>query len=103
MTKEKKSPLATALRYWEIEEEVQPFFDQARKEFFGDIKNLSEAQGAAYIALGYAEYFKTIPANEVKKRTFVLSRTIHYVKQQKKKFWNDELDVFEMCNLVTKE
>jgi len=102
MTKEKKSPTKVATMFWEIEEEVQPFFDQVRKECFGDVRNLSEAQGAVYIALGYAEYFKTIPANEVKKRTFVLSRTIHYVKQQNK-MWNDELDVFEMCNLVTKE
>ena len=104
MTQEKKRPLEKAVMYWEIEEEVQPFFDQAREEIFGGLhpRNLSGAQGCVYIAQGYAEYFKTIPTNEVKKRTFVLSRVIHYAKDVNK-YWNEELDVFEMCNLVIKE
>ena len=91
-TKIEERPLETGNMFWAIEDEVQPFFDQARKETFGGIhpNKLSEAQGCLYIAQGYAEFFKTIPANELKKRTFVLSRVLHYAKQYRK-FWNDEI------------
>lgn len=91
--------------YSQIDEKVQPFFDRAREDNFGGLpaQQLSDAQASVYIRDGYAEFFKTIPAEEMRTRMFVFSRVCHYAKRVSE-YWNEECsDVFEMCDLVTKK
>ena len=90
--------------FYEVEREVKPFFNQARNDHFGGLspRELSDAQCKVYVLYGYAEYFKSIPTKETQKRIHVLGKVIKYAKSVSIT-WNRVDDVFEMCNLVTKE
>jgi putative transposon-encoded protein len=90
--------------FYEIEREVKPFFDQARINLYGDVAktSLKGTQRDEYIFDGYVEYFKSIPKDKVGKRTYVFGKVIKYGRILSKKH-NHPYNVFEMCNLVTKE
>ena len=90
--------------FYEIEREVKPFFDQARINLYGDVSkaSLKETQRDEYIFDGYVEYFKSIPKNQVQKQVCVFGNVIKYGRILSRKH-NHTYNVFEMCNLVTKE
>ena len=98
MTKEKKSI------FYEMQNEIGAFFDQERINIYGDVPktSLTETQRDEYIFYGYVAYFNSIPTEQVLKRVCVFQDVIKYARILTKRH-NITYNVFEMCNLMTKE
>lgn len=98
MTQEKKSI------FYEMHNEIGAFFDQERIKIYGDVPktSLSEKQRDEYIFCGYVAYFNSIPAEQILKRICVFQDVLRYARILTARH-NTTYNVFEMCNLVTKE
>ncbi len=90
--------------FYEMQNEIGAFFDQERINIYGDVpkKSLKGTQRDEYAFYGYVAYFNSIPTEQVLKRACVFDKVIQYARILTKRH-NIAYNVFEMCNLVTKE
>ena len=90
--------------FYQMQNEIGAFFDQERINIYGDVpkKSLKETQRDEYVFYGYVAYFNSIPTEQVLKRAWVFDKVIQYARILTKRH-NIAYNIFEMCNLVTKE